>query len=111
MKPNQLRVAAVAIVWCGLICYALTGLPVAMFLLNPPSNSTTWFPVIGLWVVTTVLIIIGNLFLVRAFETDGIRLVAKVPPSAGMVRRFGTWRQGLHDDGVIRSRLAGNMAR
>ena len=68
MKPNQVRVASLVIVWCGLICYALTGLLVAMLLFNPPAHSTTWFGAIGLWLVATALVITGNLFRVRALK-------------------------------------------
>jgi hypothetical protein len=71
VKPNQVKVAALAIIWCGLVCYALTGLVGAMLLFNPPADSTSWLGVIGLWLVATALIITGNLFRVRALKQMG----------------------------------------
>jgi hypothetical protein len=68
MKPSRVKVAATVIIWCGLACYCLTGLLIAILLFNPPQGWDRWFGVFGLWLVATALVVGGNFFRVRALN-------------------------------------------
>ena len=59
---------ATAVVWFGLVCYAVTGLLVAMLLYHPPAHPSRWLAPVGLWLIATILIIAGNYFRVRAIR-------------------------------------------
>jgi hypothetical protein len=68
LKPNQVKKVATAVVWCGLVCYAVTGLLIAMLLYHPPAHASRWLALIGSWLVATILIVAGNYVRVRAIR-------------------------------------------
>ena len=68
MKLSRQKVVATVIIWCGLACYCLAGLLIAILLFNPLQSGDHWFGVVGLWLVATALVVGGNLFRVRALK-------------------------------------------
>ena len=85
MKPSQVKLLAAILIWCGLACYWLTGLLIAILLFNPPQRTDRWLGAVGVWLVATALVVGGNFFRVRAMKQMNATTYPELPP----VRPFG----------------------